>query len=240
MKKAWYVVGIIVIVLIIDQTVKIWVKTHMLYGEMIPIMGSDRAYIHFVENEWMAFGKRLDLPFGKLILSLFRITAAGLLVVFLRNLLRKPISNGLLVSFSFILAGALGNIIDSTFYGCLFSASYSHGLPAEFMPVGGGYSSLLYGKVVDMFYFPLFELGIPAWVPLWGGRSLPFFGPVFNIADVAITWGVIQVLLFHRRFFHASSQQVHAAAENNIPAMDDEIVGLPKDPTDPQSPQSTQ
>lgn len=178
----------------------------MLYGEMIPIFGWDRALIHFVENEGMAFGQRFNIPHGKLILSLFRILAATFLIFFMRSLLRSPeIAKGLVISFALILAGALGNIIDSTFYGLIFSASYSHGLPAEFLPPGGGYSSFLHGKVVDMFYFPLFEIQLPSWIPRLGGRPMLFFGPVFNLADVAISWGVIQILFFHRSFFQQAS-----------------------------------
>jgi len=202
-KNSTLFAGIVVLVLIVDQMLKIWVKTNMLYCEMIPIFGWDRALIHFVENEGMAFGQRFNIPHGKLILSLFRIVAATFLVFFLRSLLRTPgITKGLYISFALILAGALGNIIDSTFYGMLFSASYAHGLPAEFLPPGGGYSTFLHGKVVDMFYFPLFEVQLPAWIPRFGGESMLFFGPVFNLADVAISWGVAQILFFHRGFFH--------------------------------------
>jgi len=169
---------------------------------MIPILGCERAILHFVENDGMAFGKVFNIPHGKLLLSLFRIFAAGFLIVFIRNLLKEKVSTGLLVSFSLILAGALGNIIDSTFYGLIFSASYTHGLAAELFPAAGGYGSLLHGKVVDMFYFPLFEPIMPSWMPWIGGKSIIFFGSVFNIADVAISWGVLQILLFHRSFFH--------------------------------------
>lgn len=205
MKNSTLVTWIVVLILIADQAIKVWVKTNMLYGEMIPIFGWDRALIHFVENEGMAFGQRFDIPYGKLILSLFRIVAATFLVLFLRSLLRTPkVSKGLLISFALILAGALGNIIDSTFYGVLFSNSYAHGLPAAFLPPGGGYSSFLHGRVVDMFYFPLFEVQLPSWIPRFGGVSMLFFGPVFNLADVAISWGVAQILFFHRGFFQHS------------------------------------
>ena len=121
MKRSTLIVGLILAVLIVDQIVKVWVKTHMLYGEMIPIFGWDRAMIHFVENDGMAFGKRFNIPHGKLILSLFRIVAATFLVFFLRSLLTdKKTPWGVLVSFALILAGAVGNIIDSAFYGMIF------------------------------------------------------------------------------------------------------------------------
>lgn len=183
----------------------------MVYGEMIPIFGCQRAILHFVENEGMAFGKVIDIPYGKLILSLFRLFAAFFLSMFLRNLLKIKVSKGLLVSFSLILAGAIGNILDSAFYGLLFSASYTHGLAAEFLPLGGGYGGFLHGKVVDMFYFPLFEVFIPSWLPRIGGESFVIFGPVFNIADLAISWGVLQVLFFHRSFF----KSVETDLDNN-------------------------
>ena len=205
LKNSTLVIGIVVLVLIVDQMIKIWVKTNMLYGEMIPIFGWDRALIHFVENEGMAFGQRFNIPHGKLILSLFRIVAATFLVFFLRSLLRTPgITKGLLISFALILAGALGNIMDSTFYGLLFSDSYAHGLPAEFLPAGGGYSSFLHGKVVDMFYFPIFSGHFPDWFPFWKGESFVFFRPVFNIADASISVGVASIVLFQRSFFKST------------------------------------
>lgn len=216
MKKSWLVLGIVLAVLIIDQSLKIWVKTHMVYGEMIPIFGCQRAILHFVENEGMAFGKVIAIPYGKLLLSLFRVFAAIFLAMFLRNLLELKASTGLLVSFSLILAGAIGNIIDSAFYGLIFSTSYTHGLAAEFLPIGGGYGDFLYGKVVDMFYFPLFEIIMPPWLPRIGGESVVFFGPVFNIADFAISWGVLQVLLFHRNFFKSDETDLKTNKEEDV------------------------
>lgn len=215
-KNNQLVIGLIGLVLFIDQFTKIWVKTHLLYGEMIPIWGQDWAYIHFVENEGMAFGKQFNIPHGKLILSLFRLFAAGLLVLFLRNLLRSNTAKrGLLVSLALILAGALGNIIDSVFYGVIFSASYSHGLPAELFPDAGGYSSFLHGRVVDLFYLPLYQTTLPAWLPRLGGRPFLFFSPVFNVADVAISLGVLQILIFHRHFFSATEPEEEELKEGN-------------------------
>jgi signal peptidase II len=222
-KNSTLIIVLVVLILIVDQCIKIWVKTNMLYGEMIPILGWDRALIHFVENEGMAFGKRFDIPYGKLILSLFRIVAAAFLVFFLRSLIREhTVKRGLLISFALILAGALGNIIDSAFYGMLFSASFAHGLPAEFLPPGGGYSTFLHGRVVDMFYFPLFEIPMPGWFPWLGGETLLFFGPVFNLADVAISLGVAQILFFHRGFFqnqpaaHKEEALSHSEEDQNL------------------------
>lgn len=205
----------------------------MLYGQTIPIFGWERALIHFVENEGMAFGKTLNIPYGKLILSLFRLVAVGFLIVFIRSLAEMKAQRGLLISFALILAGAIGNILDSAFYGILFSASYSHGLPAEFLPATGGYAPFLHGRVVDMFYFPLFEGNFPDWIPRWGGQHFIFFRPVFNIADVAISWGVLQVLFFHREFFknNESDQQQDLPTDgqrtesNPLPPPGEEISG---------------
>lgn len=174
----------------------------MYYGEVIPIFGLDWALLHFVENKGMAFGLSLGDSWGKLALSIFRIGAVALLFYYLRKLLQEGASFGLLSCFALILAGALGNIIDSAFYGLIFSESPLHlRQPAQIFPVGGGYAGFLYGKVVDMFHFPIYQGVLPEWVPFWGGRYVEFFRPVFNIADASITIGVLSLLLFHRDFF---------------------------------------
>jgi signal peptidase II len=156
--------------------------------------------LHFTENEGMAFGMRLGGEFGKLILSIFRIIAIGAIGYYLYHLTRKKANFGLVFSITLILAGALGNIIDSAFYGLLFSQSSYHTV-AAFLPEGGGYSNFLHGKVVDMLYFPLVSGNFPDWLPFWGGQNFIFFRPVFNIADSSITVGVILLLLFQRKFF---------------------------------------
>lgn len=201
MKKTHFVILLIVIVLILDQTLKIWVKTNMAIGEDIPILGLNWAFIHFVENPGMAFGLELGGSNGKLILSLFRIVAVGFLIYFINKLIKGNVSYGLLTCFALITAGAIGNIIDSMFYGMIFSESPYHAGTAEFFPEGGGYASFLHGKVVDMFYFPVYRGMLPNWVPIWGGEYFEFFKPVFNIADMSISTGVISILLFQRSFF---------------------------------------
>ena len=185
------------LVLLLDQGIKIWVKTHMAYGEEIQFFGWDGALIHFVENNGMAFGLSLGAKYGKLFLTLFRITAVSFLFVYLFRLMRDKAEKILLLGFSLILAGALGNIIDSVFYGHIFSESSFHGGVSTLFPAEGGYAPLLYGRVVDMLYFPLFYGSYPEWVPLLGGQSYLFFRPVFNIADVAISVGVILLLYFY-------------------------------------------
>ncbi len=193
----WSVI-IILLVLIIDQGSKFWVKTNMEISEEIPILG-DWFIIHFTENNGMAFGMEFAGEYGKLFLSLFRIVAVSLIGWYLFSLPKKGASLGLMVSGSLIFAGAVGNIIDSAFYGMIFNDSYYQ--VATFLPQEGGYSSFLFGKVVDMLYFPLYEGFLPDWVPFWGNEYFIFFRPVFNIADSAITCGVVSLLLFHRNFF---------------------------------------
>lgn len=179
-------------------------------GSHFPILGLSWANIHFVENEGMAFGWKIPAEYGKLILSLFRLVAVGFLIWVIRGLVLAQSSLGLLTCFGLILAGAIGNIIDSAFYGLIFSASPYHGGMATMFPESGGYAGFLHGKVVDMFYFPLFETTWPDWVPWVGGDHFLFFRPVFNLADASITTGVISLLLFYRSFFlHPSETAPH-------------------------------
>lgn len=201
MKKHYLVVLVLFLVLFIDQAFKIWVKTTMEYGDQIPILGQSWAFIHFVENNGMAFGFSLGENWGKLLLSLFRIFAVGFLIFYIIKLIKENASNFLLICFSLILAGAIGNIIDSAVYGLIFSETPYHGGLATLFPKDGGYAGFLYGKVVDMLYFPIIEGVFPKWVPIWGGEHFLFFRPVFNIADASITSGVLLILVFQRRLF---------------------------------------
>ncbi len=170
----------------------------MFLGQEYFILG-DWFRLHFTENPGMAFGVTLGSAYGKLILSLFRITAVCLMLYFLKRLIEAKATKGLIISLAFILAGALGNIIDSAFYGLVFTGSH-HGV-AQVFPEGGGYASFLHGKVVDMLYFPIYNDYLPEWIPLLGGGHFEFFRPIFNIADVSITLGVLSILLFQRQFF---------------------------------------
>lgn len=193
--------ALVILILIIDQLSKIWVKTNMQYGDQLSIFGADWAYIHFVENNGMAFGLSLGGKIGKLALSLFRIGAVGFLIYFLKRLIQTGQNMGVLICFSLILAGAIGNILDSAFYGIIFSESPYHGGVAEMFPSGGGYASFLHGKVVDMLYFPMVDTFLPEWMPFWGGERFQFFKPVFNIADSSISVGIMSLLIFQRGFF---------------------------------------
>lgn len=191
----------IIFVLLLDQSAKIWVKTHLAYGEEIQIFGLDWALIHFVENNGMAFGISLGGDYGKLFLTLFRIIAVSLLFIYLNRLVKESSNKLLLFGFALIQAGALGNIIDSVFYGLIFSESSFHGGIATLFPETGGYAPLLYGRVVDMLYFPILYGNYPPWIPIMGGKAFVFFRPVFNIADVAISGGATVIVYYYLKYF---------------------------------------
>ncbi len=201
MKKGAKLALIIAIVLIIDQVLKIYIKTSIPYGRGFDILGLSWAKIHFVENEGMAFGMSFGGVIGKYLLSIFRIVMVGFLIYILKQLMDAGSKFGLLASFSLIIAGAIGNILDSAFYGLIFSASSYHSGLAQIFPEGGGYAPFLQGRVVDMLYFPLIDTTLPEWLPKIGGDKFQFFKPVFNIADSAISIGVALILLFHRDIF---------------------------------------
>jgi len=189
---------LILLVLVVDQTLKFWIKTNMYLGQEYHVAGN-WFIIHFTENNGMAFGLEFAGEYGKLFLSLFRIVAVCGIGWYLFKLVKESVHPLLITSMSLILAGAIGNIIDSAFYGMLFSSSDFR--LAEFLPAEGGYSSFLHGKVVDMFYFPIFSGFFPDWVPFWGGDYFIFFRPVFNIADASISIGVGLILVFQAVIF---------------------------------------
>ena len=183
---------IIVAILLIDQAIKIWVKTSMTLHESIHI--TDWFYITFIENMGMAFGMQLG---SKIVLSLFRVVAIGVLVYYIWQQVNKNARTGYIVCLSLVLAGAAGNLIDCMFYGMIFNESSPYYL-SYFVDFGTGYAPFLMGKVVDMFYFPLIETDWPTWMPFVGGQHFVFFSPVFNFADASISVSVVLLLLFYR------------------------------------------
>jgi signal peptidase II len=189
----------IILILAADQALKIWIKTTMVLGQEIHIFGK-YGMLHFIENNGMAFGMEMGGKPGKLILSLFRIIAIFVIGWYLSSLIRKKSHFGFILAICAIMAGAIGNIIDSAFYGMIFSES-TFDKTAVLFPPEGGYSSFLHGKVVDMFYFPVIDTRWPEWSPIKPGQSLIFFRPVFNLSDTAITCGVFSILIFQKRMF---------------------------------------
>lgn len=217
MKKSVLVTLIIVVVLILDQWLKIWVKLNIPYGSGFDILGLSWAKIHFVENNGMAFGLEYGGITGKLLLSTFRIVMVGVLIYILRSLIKTKEPVGLLIAFALIIAGAIGNILDSMFYGLIFSATEAHGNGlATFLPESGGYAPFLQGKVVDMFSFPLFSGTYPDWVPGIGGNRFTFFSFIFNVADASISVGVGMILLFYRKFFKQSEAKNDQTSKSTL------------------------
>ena len=203
---------IVTAILLIDQAIKIWVKTHMYRGESIRI--ADWFYIHFTENPGMAFVMEV---FNKLFLTSFRIVAAAAIIWYLWKLCKKAVHEipvGYIVCLSCILAGAIGNIIDCVCYGAIFTESTYREL-AQFVSPGEGYAPWFYGKVVDMFYFPLIETNWPTWMPFVGGEHFIFFSPIFNFADAAISCGIVALLIFYNKYLSAEPQP---AEEKDIEA----------------------
>ncbi len=197
---------LILIIIFLDQAIKIYIKTHLPYGVEgeVHVLGLNWFRLHFLENEGMAFGMRLnDAPIGKIILTLFRLVAVTFGFFLLKKLVVKEYSRGAIICGALILAGALGNLIDSMFYGMIFTnSSYHTRNIAEFTAFGEGYGQFLQGRVVDMFYFPLFSGTFPKWMPFVGGNHFEFFEPVFNLADAAISVGVLTLVFFQKRLIH--------------------------------------
>jgi signal peptidase II len=185
------------LLLVVDQLLKFWIKTNMFLGQEFKIF--DWFIIHFTENNGMAFGLEFGGDTGKIILSLFRIIVIVWGFSYIATLTKSKLPNGLLISLGLVFGGAIGNIVDGVFYGVLFNDSYNQ--IAEFFPAVGGYSTFLMGKVVDMFYFPLINTHFPNWLPFFGGEHFIFFRPVFNIADAGISVGMFVLILFYRKHF---------------------------------------
>ena len=202
-------------VLFIDQFVKIYIKLNYPLGEVANF--GNWCILHFTENPGMAFGFEFGGDYGKIILSVFRILACVAGGFYIRHIVRNKEHIGFIFSVSLILAGAIGNILDSVFYGVLFGESDEFNV-AKFMPEGGGYAQVLYGRVVDMFYFPIVNGHFPSWFPFWGGEDFQFFRPIFNFADFSISLGVGLIIGFQKRFTkkpNSTQTPIVAATDQN-------------------------
>jgi signal peptidase II len=200
------VIALIALIIFIDQAIKFYIKLNYFIGEEHMMLGS-WARLHFVENEGMAWGLKFGGGFGKIALTLFRLIAVIWGSFLIKGFIEKKYHNGFIFCAALIYAGAVGNLIDSMFYGLLFEASVPYTtMVAHMFPLGGGYAPFLHGRVVDMFYFPMIrDAHFPSWFPIWGGEEFEFFRPVFNFADAAISTGVISLFVFQNKFFGDSS-----------------------------------
>ncbi|QYJ68707.1 lipoprotein signal peptidase [Flavobacterium litorale] len=204
LKRAYIVVFI---VLLIDQVSKIYIKTNMKLDEYFTVLGQDWFRIHFIENEGMAWGAQIPGTYGKLALTLFRIVAVVAIGWWLHDSVKKKYSNYLIVPIALILAGAFGNIIDSVFYGVIFDHSNNQ---VATLFADDPYGTLFYGKVVDMFYFPIWRGNLPSWLPIWGDKPFSFFNAIFNVADAAISIGVGILIVFNKKAFAKKGTAVAA------------------------------
>jgi signal peptidase II len=196
----------VLVVLILDQWIKLYIKSHYPIGEVYRVFG-DWCRITFTENPGMAFGLVFGGNYGKLLLSVFRIIAVIIGILYIKKIVNAGEHKGFIICVSLILAGALGNILDSAFYGLLFGPSDEYQV-AQFLPAEGGYAGFLLGHVVDMFYFPIYQGQFPDWLPIWGGEPFEFFNAIFNLADMAISFGVGIIIVFQKVFFKNDEKPV--------------------------------
>ena len=209
---------IIALIIIADQTLKIWIKTHYTFGEVMRIGGFNWAKLYFIENKGMAWGWEFGGDWGKMILTLFRLAAVIFGTWYLGKIVKQQYHKGFIICASLIYAGALGNLLDSMFYGLIFEEStYAH--VAKIFPPHG-YAGFLHGRVVDMLYFPMVDSQFPKWFPIFGGEKFEFFSPIFNIADASISAGVITLFVFQKRFFRKHKQEQAITAETSAEVSD--------------------
>lgn len=214
-------------ILLADQALKIFIKTHYYLGqEHEVISGISWFRVHFIENEGMAYGWKLGGEWGKMALTLFRLLAVIFGTFYLAHIIQKKYHVGFVICATLIYAGAIGNLIDSLFYGIIFENSdpYVQNIARSISQNGftGGYAGFLHGKVVDMLYFPIItDAKFPGWLPIWGGENFEFFRPVFNIADASISLGVLFILIFQKRFFNTSDEGFHSTVETSATVNDE-------------------
>ena len=222
-------VFLIVIILIVDQALKIWIKTQYPTGEITRVLGLAWFRLHFIENPGMAWGWKFGNETGKMILTLFRLAAVIFGTWYLGRIIKQRYSRGFIICAGLIYAGALGNLIDSMFYGMIFDQGLHYNSVIDnysgYMGIASlstnGYSSFLHGSVVDMLYFPIVQSSFPSWFPFVGGEEFEFFSPIFNIADASISVGVITLLVFQKRFFKKENKEEdHPTVETNAPVSD--------------------
>lgn len=206
---------LVAVVIVLDQALKIWIKTSFPYGHVMDLAGQKWAQLYFIENPGMAWGMELGGNWGKLILTLFRLVAVTFGTWYLVKIIREGYHKGFILCACLIYAGALGNLVDSLFYGLIFEES-TYMQVAKFVSPGNGYGGFLHGKVVDMLYFPMIRSTFPAWMPFLGGKEFEFFSPIFNIADASISVGVLTLLAFQKRFLHKEYDESPASEENTV------------------------
>jgi len=216
------VVIIVAAIIIVDQALKIWIKTSFPFGHVKDVFGLKWFKLYFIENEGMAWGWKFGGDWGKMILTLFRLGAVIFGTWYLARIVKHKYHKGFIVCAALIYAGALGNLIDSMFYGLIFSTS-DYSTVAAMFPKGGGYAGFLHGRVVDMLYFPIVRSTFPHWVPVWGGENFEFFSPIFNVADASISVGVITLLLFQKRFFKKHDAGVNHPVVETSTKVNDEV-----------------
>ena len=216
------VLFIISAIVIADQLLKIYIKTHYHAGESHRVLGN-WFQLYFIENEGMAYGWKFGGEFGKMALTLFRFGAVIYGVFYIKKIIERKYATGFIICVALIFAGALGNLIDSMFYGLIFeSSSFDTYQIAKIFPKHG-YAGFLHGNVVDMLYFPVIHTKLPSWIPIWGGTYFDFFSPIFNLADASISTGIIAILVFQKRFFKNNSSQVNTRSIETEAIVNDEV-----------------
>jgi signal peptidase II len=216
------VLFIISAIVIADQLLKIYIKTHYHAGESHRVLGN-WFQLYFIENEGMAYGWKFGGEFGKMALTLFRFGAVIYGVFYIKKIIERRYATGFIICVALIFAGALGNLIDSMFYGLIFeSSSFDTYQIAKIFPKHG-YAGFLHGNVVDMLYFPIIHTKLPSWIPVWGGTYFDFFSPIFNLADASISTGIIAILVFQKRFFKNNSSQVNTRSIETEAIVNDEV-----------------